>query len=145
MNRRLKPISESKRNDPKPPKRPNPTTFDTELLSAQHEAPKARPAKQVRAIQLTVANEIYQSGEFRRDREREAALAEVLQVLGIYYRTGDSPRQLVVRCGTISGYRRHLIAYQTPCNPCVAARQRELDERWRNLGIDNPGEVVIPV
>lgn len=37
--------------------------------------------------------------------------------------------------GTLRGYNRHITAYNTACSECLAAHQRELDDRWARLGI----------
>lgn len=46
--------------------------------------------------------------------------------------------------GTYHGYTKHVTAYQTPCNRCLLARQRQQDERWKELGVEPGSEIVTP-
>lgn len=40
------------------------------------------------------------------------------------------PRPRTARCGTLSGYARHKLDDNKPCDACTAAK-REYDKRWR--------------
>lgn len=106
-----------------------------------------RTAEQTRELQLKVASLIV--SDTLPDAWQEAHLRELLLMLDLMKPTADAPRRVAVASacaedvGTLRGYRRHVAAYSTPCNPCLNARREELDERWRTLGIDRTDIVVL--
>lgn len=107
----------------------------------------ARPLEEVRACQLFAAAAIIGDATLTSSAEREGALREVLEALGIYKVDARVVRATAHEHGTLRGYDAHIRNYQTPCDTCLAARTAELDERWERMGIDidEGTEVVMPV
>lgn len=110
--------------------------------------PSVRTAEDLREAALGGASEILGDPRLRTDAEREEALRDVLDALGL---RNAVPRATQLPCGgfpgTLAGYRWHVRAYSTPCNACLNARTAELDARWNALGIDvqRNHEVVLPI
>lgn len=103
-----------------------------------------RPARELLAAQTALAVATLEHPELTSEGEREGALREVLDALGLFVQVEDRTEKLTDNLhGTIRGYNGHIRSYSTPCNPCIAARQRQLDARWNALGIKS-GEVVLP-
>lgn len=104
-----------------------------------------RTAAQVRDLQLRVAGKVFDDGDDApSEAEQQVDLSEILQTLGLLRVT---LKTITSACGplagTLRGYRKHLAAYSTPCQLCLDARQYELDERWRTLGIEQPDQVQL--
>ena len=106
-----------------------------------------RTATQVRDLQLRIAGKVFDDGaDAPAEDDQKAELRELLLTLGLL-RVTTKVSVTAAACGPLAGslrgYRKHLAAYSMPCQRCIDARQHELDERWRNLGIERPDLVQL--
>lgn len=75
----------------------------------------------------------------RRYERGETEVTEVPVAAPAFVRGNVTRHSLLPTCGadvgTLRGYNRHITSYNTPCSPCLAARQAQLTERWERLGL----------
>lgn len=99
-----------------------------------------RSAAETRELQLKVRALVDDS---LTEYEQRAELRELLLMLDLLRPAASAPMRGSIgpACaedmGTLRGYRRHVAAYSTPCNPCLNARMEELRDHWRALGIEH--------
>ena len=75
----------------------------------------------------------------RRYEQGETEVTEVPVSAPTPVRGNVTRHSLLPTCGadvgTLRGYNRHITSYNTPCQPCLDARQVQLTERWERLGL----------